>query len=143
MIIKFLKINEKAVMPSFAHATDAGIDVCSVETAIIKARSFLTISTGLVAIIPKGFEIQVRSRSGLAAKHGVFVLNGVGTIDCGYQGELKVVLANFSDVDYKINIGDRIAQLVVSKLQKVNIVESFVIKHKSKRGIGGFGSTGK
>lgn len=143
MVLKFQKIHQDAQIPKLAHPTDAGLDVCSVENKTIKAGSFATISTGLVMQIPKGHEVQVRSRSGLAAKNGIFVLNGIGTIDAGYRGELKVILANFSSTDFEVSKGDRIAQLVANKLTPVKIKTVEHINNKTDRSTGGFGSSGK
>ena len=99
------------------------------------------VSTGLFPEIPENFEIQVRSRSGLAAKNGVFVLNSPGTVDSDYRGEIKVILANMSDKVFEIRKGDRIAQLVVAPVQQAefSIVSEISETERSK---GGFGSTG-
>jgi dUTP pyrophosphatase len=99
------------------------------------------VPTGLCVAIPRGFEMQVRSRSGLAAKQGVFALNSPGTIDSDYRGEIKVILANFSDADVVIERGMRIAQLVVAQHATVqwDVMESL---DETRRGEGGFGSTG-
>ena len=99
------------------------------------------VPTGLSVAIPRGFEMQVRSRSGLAAKQGVFALNSPGTIDSDYRGEIQVILANFSKVDVVIERGTRIAQIVVARHEHVewNLVEQLT---ETVRGEGGFGSTG-
>jgi dUTP pyrophosphatase len=102
----------------------------------------ILVPTGLCVAIPQGYEIQVRSRSGLAAKNGVFALNSPGTIDSDYRGEIKVILANFSDTDFIIVRGLRIAQLVVAKHEHAQwqLVESL---DATLRSDGGFGSTGE
>ena len=143
MKIKFKKLNKKAKIPFFAHKTDAGLDICSVEDKVVKSKGYSLVSTGLAVEIPIGYEIQVRARSGLALNHGIFLLNGIGTIDSGYRGEIKIILANFSDKDYFIKSGDRIAQLVVGKLSKFKLVEVENLNTKSNRGDSGFGSSGK
>ena len=101
----------------------------------------MLVPTGLCVAIPQGFEIQVRSRSGLAAKHGVFALNAPGTIDSDYRGEIKVILANFSKEDAIIERGMRVAQLVVARHEQCtwNVVSEL---SETQRGEGGFGSTG-
>ena len=117
---------------------------------VLQSRNLLQLSAGSVALIPtnfsveipKGFEIQVRPRSGLAIKHGIGILNSPGTIDSDYRGEVKIILMNFSKEDFVINRGDRIAQLVVSKVYHAELNESNDLEI-SKRGEGGFGHTGK
>jgi dUTP pyrophosphatase len=100
------------------------------------------IPTGWYVEVPAGYEMQVRPRSGLAAKHGLTVLNSPGTIDADYRGEVKVILANLSDTPFTIEPGERIAQLVVARHERVEWVESEVLSD-TERGAGGFGSTGK
>ena len=100
------------------------------------------IKTGLFIELPVGFEAQVRPRSGLAAKHGVTVLNSPGTVDADYRGEIGVILVNLSNSDFKIENGERIAQLVIAKHERANWLEVDQLNETS-RGEGGFGSTGK
>ncbi len=100
------------------------------------------IPTGLRFEIPEGFEIQVRSRSGLAAKNGVVVLNSPGTIDSDYRGEIKVILANFGEEDFVVKNGERIAQIVLARTEKADFVRADFLE-ESERGSGGFGSTGR
>jgi dUTP pyrophosphatase len=119
----------------------AGFDLCSAEEAVIPAHGFGSVGTGLAVELPERAEAQVRPRSGLAAKHGIGVLNSPGTIDSDYRGEIRVVLFNASDRDYKVNRGDRIAQLVFSALTDVELVEADSLSETS-RGPGGFGHTG-
>lgn len=108
---------------------------------VIPAGEYRTVPTGVYLEIPDGFEVQVRSRSGLAFKNGIMVLNSPGTIDSDYRGEVKICLMNHSKVDYTVRNGDRIAQLVLSRFEKA--VFSFKNELSStERGIGGFGSTG-
>jgi dUTP pyrophosphatase len=99
------------------------------------------IPTGLFMELPLGFEAQIRPRSGLALKHGITVLNSPGTIDADYRGELKILLINFSDTDFEINNGDRIAQMIISTHQKVNWEEVEILS-ETVRGAGGYGHTG-
>ena len=130
-------------LPSYKSAGAAGMDIhATLESdVILKPGSIELIPTNLSIELPQGFECQVRSRSGLAAKNGVFCLNSPGTIDSDYRGEIKVILANFSKEDFVIKNGERIAQLVISKHEIVqwNIVDEL---SDSDRGAGGFGSTG-
>ena len=104
--------------------------------------SLALIPTGFKVEIPTNFEIQVRPRSGLAIKHGISVLNSPGTIDSDYRGEIGVILINHGDTDFKINPFDRIAQIVVTQIIKVNIIKNDDLS-KTQRGSGGFGSTGE
>ena len=132
-----------AVMPVYKTDGAAGADVCALleSPVTIQPGKFAMIPTGLFFEIPQGYEIQVRPRSGLAAKNGVTVLNTPGTIDSDYRGELKVILINLGDSDFTINSGDRIAQIIVSPVT----VASFTITDSlsdTQRGEKGFGSTG-
>ena len=129
-------------LPEYAHPSDAGMDIRSAaDTTSISPGDWAIVPTGLCVSIPDGYEIQVRPRSGLAAKHGVTVLNSPGTIDAGYLGEIKVILINHGDKDFLISRGDRIAQLMVAKVAHATTIE--VTSHDSTdRGEGGFGSTG-
>lgn len=111
------------------------------EPVVLDAGAFALISTGLLVAVPRGYEMQVRSRSGLAAKNGVFALNSPGTIDSDYRGEVKVILANFSKEPLTIERGMRIAQLVVAAHANVEWVISESLDD-TERGNGGFGSTG-
>ncbi|MCX6842834.1 MAG: dUTP diphosphatase [candidate division WOR-3 bacterium] len=119
----------------------AGFDLCAAEDATIAAHGFGSVGTGLAVEIPPKAEAQVRPRSGLAAKHGIGVLNSPGTIDSDYRGEIRVILFNTSDQDYRVRRGDRIAQLVFSLLADVELVETDSLS-ETGRGPGGFGHTG-
>lgn len=114
----------------------------SVTYSVLKAGSRMVIGTGLFLEIPRGLEGQVRPRSGLALKKGITVLNSPGTIDSDYRGEVGVILANTSDADFVINNGDRIAQIVFAKVERVLLCEDSPILSETDRGTGGFGSTG-
>lgn len=140
--IYFKKLNDKAVIPTYAHPGDAGMDLYSVEEVTIKAGSFGLVKTGLSMELPPKTEAQIRSRSGLALKNGVFVLNSPGTIDESYRGEIGIILANFGKADFKVNIGDRIAQMVIADLCICTTVESVDNFSATTRGEGGFGSSG-
>ena len=138
-----VKIRRLADVPLPCRQTQgsAGFDLCAAEETTIAAHGFGSVGTGLAVELPKRTEAQVRPRSGLAAKHGIGVLNGPGTIDADYRGEIRVVLFNASDRDYRIQRGDRIAQIIFSKLADVELVEADSLS-ESGRGSGGFGHTG-
>ncbi|MEO8398502.1 MAG: dUTP diphosphatase [Ignavibacteriaceae bacterium] len=145
--IKIKRLDKKfndIPLPSYSTEGSAGMDIRAAvdETLTIFSGKVELVRTNLSVEIPNGFEIQVRPRSGLAVKHGIGILNSPGTIDSDYRGEIKIIVMNFSKEDFKINRGDRIAQLVVSKVYRANLneVEDLEI---SKRGEGGFGHTGK
>lgn len=131
-------------LPVYKTNGSAGMDIHATikEDVIIKPGEVKLIPTNLSIELPLGFECQVRSRSGLALKEGVFCLNSPGTIDSDYRGEIKVILANFSKSDFVVKNGERIAQLVIAKHEFVqwNLVDDL---NESERGQGGFGSTGK
>ena len=152
--VEIKAFREGAVMPKKATQGAAGYDLCACipdysTGMMIHPGNSLIVPTGLNVNIPEGYEIQIRPRSGLAAKHGVTVLNTPGTIDCDYSGdgedfELKVILFNHNKVPFIINDGDRIAQMVVAKLaahELVEVEEFGQTANKSRKG--GFGSTGK
>ena len=141
MKVLFKKIDPEAKLPSYAHPGDAGMDVCSVEDAVIPPGGRRLVKTGLVMVLPPDAEAQVRPRSGLALKHGVTVLNTPGTIDSGYRGEVGVILANFGAEPYRVEKGARIAQIVVAPVVQAEIAETDDAGD-TERGAGGFGSTG-
>ncbi len=131
-------------IPKYMTDEAAGMDIKAFikENIILKTLERTMVSTGIKVEIPYGYEIQVRPRSGLAAKFGITVLNSPGTIDSDYRGEIKIILVNLSKDDYVIQNGERIAQLV---LQKVNKIEFEEVKelNETARNQGGFGHTGK
>lgn len=133
----FEKLNEDAVIPQYQTTGSAGLDLHSIEAVTIKPGKWELVGTGLKINLPKDTEGQVRSRSGLAAKRGVFVLNAPGTIDEDYQGEIKVILYNANDSIFSVEKGDRIAQLVVAPVYKI---VGFTLDNT--REDKGFGSTG-
>lgn len=142
MTLKFKRIHPDAVLPAYAHPSDAGMDIRSVADMTVPARGRALVPTGLVVLLPPLYEAQVRPRSGLALKHGITVLNTPGTIDSGYRGEIGVILFNSSDVDFQVKKGDRVAQVVISPVTQPVIEEAQEID-ETDRGAGGFGSTGK
>lgn len=142
MTLGFKRIHPDAVLPAYAHPSDAGMDVRSVEELVIPAGKRALVHTGLVVLLPPLYEAQVRPRSGLALKFGVTVLNTPGTIDSGYRGEIGVILANFGDADFIVKKGDKIAQLVIAPVTQPEVCEVSEID-ETDRGAGGFGSTGR
>jgi dUTP pyrophosphatase len=137
-------------LPKYQTPQSAGCEVCAfLDTGLysvtIDPGEIKLINTGLSVAIPEGYEIQVRPRSGLAAKHGITVLNTPGTIDADYRGLIKVILINHGDKPFEIKNGERIAQLVLNKVEQINWVPvvSTDELEQSERGEGGFGSTGR
>lgn len=141
MKLKFKRIHPDAVLPEYAHPSDAGMDVKSIDDLVIAPGKRALVHTGLVMALPPMYEAQVRPRSGLALKKGVTVLNTPGTIDSGYRGEVGVILINLGEEDFEIKKGDKIAQIVIAPVTVAEIVETDVIDD-TDRGEGGFGSTG-
>lgn len=134
----------KHALPSYETEASAGMDLrANIDESItLKPLERTIVKTGLFVALPVGFEAQVRPRSGLAAKNGITVLNAPGTIDADYRGEIGVILVNLSKEDFVINDGERIAQLVIAKHERA-IWEEVEVLSETKRGSGGFGSTGK
>jgi dUTP pyrophosphatase len=130
-------------LPQYATEHAAGLDVRANtdEPVVLKPLERAMIPTGLYVEIPEGYEIQVRPRSGLAAKHGLTVLNTPGTIDPDYRGEIRVILANVSNAEFTLQPGERIAQLVVAPFVRIDWQAADTLSETS-RGTGGFGSTG-
>lgn len=130
-------------LPFYATDGSAGLDLKAdiSESVIINPTDRVIIPTGISLELPSGYEAQIRSRSGLAIKKGVVVLNSPGTIDSDYRGEIKVILINHSKDSFEIKKGDKIAQMVISKHEVANLIEVVEINNTS-RGAGGFGSTG-
>ena len=130
-------------LPTYATAQSAGMDLRANIDAPITLRPMerQLIPTGLHIALPEGFAAQVRRRSGLALKHGITVLNTPGTIDADYRGELKVLLVNFSNTDFVINAGERVAQMVIARYEKVDF-EQVIELDDTERGAGGYGHTG-
>ena len=141
MTLRFRRIHSDAVLPSYAHPSDAGMDVRSVEALTLAPGKRALVHTGLVMLLPPLYEAQVRPRSGLALKNGVTVLNTPGTIDSGYRGEVGVILVNLGDADFEVKKGDKIAQLVIAPVTQPEIVETAEVD-ETDRGAGGFGHSG-
>lgn len=130
-------------LPAYETEASAGMDLRANlrETLVLKPMERVLIPTGLFIELPVGFEAQIRPRSGLAFKHGITLLNSPGTIDADYRGELKILLINFSNSDFEIKHGDRIAQMIIAKHEQVNWLEAEIL-NETKRGAGGYGHTG-
>ncbi|MEZ4996281.1 MAG: dUTP diphosphatase [Bacteroidales bacterium] len=131
-------------LPAYETTHSAGMDLRAFTAGpvTLKPMERKLIPTGLYIELPEGYEAQVRPRSGLALKHGITVLNSPGTIDADYRGEIGVILINFSDNDFTINDGDRIAQMIVSEHARAELIESDSINN-TERGEGGFGHSGR
>ena len=148
--MKKIKIVNKSDNPNPSYETknSAGMDLRANETCVIpgiKNDSTLStsiIGTGIYISLPKGYEAQIRSRSGLSAKNNVIVLNSPGTIDADYRGEIKIILSNLSHRPFHIKKGDRIAQMIIAPYERVSWKDVDSLD-KTKRGSGGLGSTGK
>ncbi|HXY61775.1 MAG TPA: dUTP diphosphatase [Nitrospirota bacterium] len=145
LIVYITKLKNAEGMPLPHYQTEhaAGVDLYAAiaEDVIIDAGKWLLIPTGIALAIPEGYEGQVRPRSGLALKHGIGMLNGPGTIDADYRGEVGIILFNFSNTPFTVRRGDRIAQLVFAKLTKATF-KSVAQLTETARGAGGFGHTG-
>lgn len=136
--------HSRYALPEYQTALSAGMDIrANIKDSVTLAPlERAMIPTGLFVELPEGYEMQIRPRSGLAAKHGITVLNAPGTIDADYRGEIKVILVNLSNEPFVIEGGERIAQMVVARHEQVEW-ESVEVLSDSERGAGGFGSTGK
>jgi dUTP pyrophosphatase len=138
--VRIKRLNKDLPLPAYQTPGSSGLDLCASEDCVLAAGHFELIPTGIALEIPYGYEGEVRARSGLAAKSGIGVLNSPGTIDSDYRGEIKVILFNFSKKDFEIKKGNRIAQLVFTKVEKVDLIETDELNN-TKREDGGFGST--
>ncbi|MEI3254474.1 MAG: dUTP diphosphatase [Candidatus Gastranaerophilaceae bacterium] len=142
--LKIQKLDEKVTVPCYQTEGAAGMDLCAFlnEPVTLKSLERKLIPTGLKMELPQGYEAQVRPRSGMSIKHGITLVNCVGTIDEDYRGELCVPVINLSTEEFTIQNGDRIAQMIISPVTKAEI--SVVTElSDTQRGEGGFGSTGK
>lgn len=135
------RLHADAVVPSYAHEGDAGMDLVSVEFVAIPPGGRHAVATGWAMAIPDGWVGLVHPRSGLALRRGLTVANAPGTIDAGYRGEVKVLLVNLGDEHVKIEAGDRVAQLVLQRVGHADVEEVETLPGTA-RGAGGFGSTG-
>jgi dUTP pyrophosphatase len=142
MEIEILKLNEAAIIPSYSHPGDAGLDLFAVEAQVIFPGETKLINTGIAIALPSGTEAQIRPRSGLALKHSITVLNSPGTVDAGYRGEIGIILINLGKQPFQVLPGMKIAQMVIASFiqAKLTLVNQL---NATSRGIDGFGSTGK
>lgn len=133
---------EGLALPAYETEHAAGMDLRAAEDAILAPGARALVATGFAIALPEGFEAQVRPRSGLAAKHGVTLLNSPGTIDADYRGEIKVILINHGAEAFAVKRGERIAQMVIAPVTRVVLKEAAELTGTA-RGAGGFGSTGR
>lgn len=143
MKVKIQKLREDAFLPEYAHGSDedAGMDLRAVEDVVLQPGVAIAVPTGLAIELPSGYEAQVRPRSGLALKYAITLPNAPGTIDPSYRGEIKVILLNLGREPYRVSAGDKIAQMVIARYERVEWEEGLL--NGSSRGSGGFGSSGK
>lgn len=143
--VQFVKIHPNAQLPTYATEGAAGMDLTNVleKPLTLKPGDRTKVPTGLVMVLPPGYEGQVRPRSGLSAKHGITLTNCVGTIDSDYRGEICCLIINLGNEPYTIEPKERIAQLIIAPVVHVETEVIEKIPEETKRGIGGFGSTGK
>ena len=143
MNIKVVKLKENAILPEYQTEGAAGADMhaCLDDPVVLAPMERRMIPTGIAVAIPKGFEVQIRARSGLSIKHGITMVNGVGTIDADYRGEMGVLLINLGQEAFTIEPGMRIAQMVVARYETISwdVVDEL---DETDRGTGGYGSTG-
>lgn len=131
-------------LPAYAHAGDAGADLCAAEDAVLPPGGRAVVGTGVAIAVPEGFAAFVHPRSGLAARRGVTLVNAPGTIDAGYRGEVRVVLLNTDPAEpFTVRRGDRIAQLVVQPVVRASFIDVQELPQPLARGANGFGSTGR
>lgn len=143
MILRFRRLSDAARPPARVHDGDAGLDLHAAEAARLGPGERASVGTGIALAIPHGHAGLVLPRSGLAARHGISVVNGPGLVDAGYRGELRVLLLNTDrERPFEIAAGDRIAQLVLVRVEGPEVEEAAVLD-ETGRGVGGFGSTGR
>jgi len=143
MKLKIKRLRPDAFLPEYAHGPteDSGMDLQAVEETLLDPGVPRIVPTGIAIELPPGFEAQVRPRSGLALKHAITLPNSPATIDPGYRGEIRVILLNLGKETYMVHAGDRIAQLVVARYEAIEWEEGEL--NDSRRGTGGFGSSGR
>jgi dUTP pyrophosphatase len=143
MKIRINRLRPEAALPTYAHGPDedAGLDLKAAADVLLPAGETRLVPTGLAIELPAGFEAQIRPRSGLALKHSITLPNAPATIDPGYRGEVQVILLNLGRDAYQIHAGDRIAQMVIARYERVEWEEGEL--NDSLRGAGGFGSSGR
>jgi len=140
--MKIKIVTETGNVPSYETKGSSGMDLRAKENYVLEPNARCLVKTGLFIELPKGCEGQIRGRSGLALKNGITLANGVGTVDSDYRGEIQVILINHGTETFVINKGDRIAQLIVSKYERVEWEVTDRVS-ETERGAGGFGSSGK
>ena len=142
--IKITKIKEKAKIPEYQTDGASGMDLCACleEDILLEPLARKLVPTGLKMELPKGYEAQVRPRSGMSIKHGITLINCVGTIDSDYRGEIQVPLVNLGQEDFEIKNGERIAQMVIAKYEQISWKITDELS-ETERGAGGFGHTGR
>lgn len=143
MKIRIRRLRDDALLPEYAHGPeeDAGLDLRAVEGVMLEPGRPHLVPTGLSIELPPGYEAQIRPRSGLALKHAITLPNSPATIDPGYRGEIRVILLNQGREAYEIHAGDRIAQMVIARYEPIEWEEGDL--NSSRRGAGGFGSSGR
>ena len=141
MRVDVQRLDPQLPLPAYARDGDAGLDLYAAETLTLEPGERAAVRTGIAVAIPRGCAGFVLPRSGLALRHGITVLNSPGTIDSDYRGEVQVILANLGAEPFIVRRGDRIAQLVVARVERATFVESGSLG-ETPRGAGGFGSTG-
>lgn len=141
MKLKVQKLKPQAILPKYAHSTDAGLDLFAINEATIFPGESALIHTGISIELPTSTEAQIRPRSGLALRHQIAVLNSPGTIDEGYRGEIGVILINHGKNEFKVTPGMKVAQMVIASFVSVQVEEVEQL-NTTDRNIGGFGSTG-
>lgn len=141
--MRIKRVREGASLPEYAHGPDedAGMDLRAAEPAVLEPHVPVLVCTGLAIELPPGYEAQVRPRSGLALRHAITLPNAPATIDPGYRGEIRVILLNLGTEAYRVERGDRIAQLVIARYERIDWDEGEL--NGSLRGEGGFGSSGR
>lgn len=142
MEVRIKRTDKELPLPQYKHDGDAGMDVCSAETYTLQPGERKLFKTGIHMAIPKGYELQVRPRSGLAYKHGISIVNTPGTVDAGYRGDIGVILINHGKEVFEVKRGERIAQFVFNKFETAQFIEVEDLD-ETTRGEGGFGSTGR
>lgn len=142
--VKITKLNPDAIIPEYAHPTDAGCDVCAIEETKIEAGETKIVKTGLAIAVPAGYEVQVRPRSGLSLKSPLRIANAPGTIDADYRGEVGIIVTNTGDIPYVVDKGMKIAQFLIAPTPMIQWVSVNSVEElgSTNRGAGGFGSTG-
>jgi dUTP pyrophosphatase len=142
MTVKVKKLVDNAVIPNYAHDGDAGLDLYAVGSYTLAPGERVLVKTGIAIELPVHAEAQIRPRSGLALKHGITVLNAPGTVDAGYRGEVGVILINHGNETFNIAEGDKIAQMVVKPVYKINmeVVDELISAERAEKGFGSSGN---